>query len=276
MRISTDKVQIHQIFYDEKSKQSADPGFIPLDNSFNYRPDWREYWPIRNYLLSRALDPNTWYGFFSPKFFDKTGLNATEVNEFICEHCIDFDIALFSPFFDQSAFFLNIFEQGIVAHPGSKSTFEQSVQKVAPQINLEFLVMDSRSVVFCNFIVAKPIFWKRWLSMCEQIFALAESNGDPLAIPLNQSVAHDTTAACKTFVIERIASLLLSTNKELRVKNYRPLELPLAQSKIGNEIESLVIMDALKMAYLTTQNPKYIEIFRATQKMIIEKYNYQI
>jgi hypothetical protein len=48
--------QIFQIFYDAQTKKSLDPDFLPLDNLENSRPDWREYWPMRNYLLNNALD----------------------------------------------------------------------------------------------------------------------------------------------------------------------------------------------------------------------------
>ena len=67
---------IHQIFYNAYTEKSLDQGFIPLDNSDNVRPDWREYWPIRKYLINNELNENDLYGFFSPKFKEKTGLSA--------------------------------------------------------------------------------------------------------------------------------------------------------------------------------------------------------
>ena len=260
MSISTQPSQIYQIFYDENSREKLDPGFIALDNTPNERPDWREYWPIRQYLLTQALSKDTYYGFFSPKFFAKTGLDANAVYEFINQQSADTDVILFSPFFDQGSFFLNIFEQGTIAHPGTNLVFEQSIHLVMPQLQISNLVMDSRSIVFCNFIVAKPQFWKKWLEVCERIFLEAESNKTPLANLLNETVLHDTQAACKTFVIERLASLLLVTIPDLKIKNYKSLELPLSHSKIRNELDTLVSMDALKMAYLTTKNPLYREV----------------
>ena len=41
---------IYQIYYDEATRLSNDNGFLQLDNSLNERPDWSEYWPIRNYF----------------------------------------------------------------------------------------------------------------------------------------------------------------------------------------------------------------------------------
>ena len=75
--------KLYQIYYSEQSRAQLDPGFLPLDNSANERPDWREYWPIRRFLLDNPLDPQTYYGFFSPKFREKTGLDAAAVQRFI-------------------------------------------------------------------------------------------------------------------------------------------------------------------------------------------------
>ena len=77
------KNQIYQIYYSEATKAQNDLGFLPLDNLANERPDWREYWPIRNFLLKNELAENTSYGFFSPKFKDKTNLEASDVVNFI-------------------------------------------------------------------------------------------------------------------------------------------------------------------------------------------------
>ena len=74
-------MHIYQIRYD--SRLELDPGFEVLDNSANERPDWFEYWPIRRFLLNEALDENAFYGFLSPKFKLKTGLNFDSVREFI-------------------------------------------------------------------------------------------------------------------------------------------------------------------------------------------------
>lgn len=76
-------IHIHQIYYSEQTQRDSDRGFIGLDNLANARPDWREYWPIRNYLLKNRLNEDDYYGFFSPKFKAKTNLNADTVREFV-------------------------------------------------------------------------------------------------------------------------------------------------------------------------------------------------
>jgi hypothetical protein len=41
-------INVFQIFYDDRSRRSLDGGFIPLDNTRNERPDWFEFWVIRD------------------------------------------------------------------------------------------------------------------------------------------------------------------------------------------------------------------------------------
>ena len=80
----TGEVRAFQIFYNEKSRALLDPDFEPLDNLKNERPDWYEYWPIRNYLMQNRLDESAYYGFLSPNFYEKTRLAGSQVKEQVC------------------------------------------------------------------------------------------------------------------------------------------------------------------------------------------------
>ena len=119
---------IYQIYYDDATRSGLDPLFIPLDKRKNERPDWREYWPIRRFLLNNPLDDNTYYGFFSPKFQAKTGLSGSTVVDFIEAH--DAEVYFFSPFVEQQAFFINIFEHGDANHAGLMDAMQQFVSSV--------------------------------------------------------------------------------------------------------------------------------------------------
>jgi hypothetical protein len=140
---------IHQIFYDERTRAQLDPGFLPLDNTANLRPDWSEYWPIRQFFLANRFLRDAGYGFLSPKFGAKTGLAAADVHRFIAEE--EADVFLFSPWIDQSAVMLNVFEQTAVHGRGVPALCAQVLAQLAPGIDAMRLVMDSRQVVFCNF-----------------------------------------------------------------------------------------------------------------------------
>lgn len=73
------KANIFQIYPDAATKAQVDLGFLPLENPGNPRPDWREYWPIRNYVLANALNENELYGFLSPSFHAKSHLKSEQV-----------------------------------------------------------------------------------------------------------------------------------------------------------------------------------------------------
>jgi len=55
MNRSAPRTHIFQIYYSNATREALDPGFVPLDNIRNERPDWREYWPIRRHLLNNSL-----------------------------------------------------------------------------------------------------------------------------------------------------------------------------------------------------------------------------
>jgi len=240
---------IYQIFYSSESRRKLDSGFIALDNTENLRPDWREYWPIRNWLLNNSLNDDDYYGFFSPKFQEKTGLQASQVKTFI-DQCSGLpDIILFSPFFDHSAYCHNVFVQFQV-HNAGNHVMQESIKHVSPTMwqLMDSAIMDSRNTVFCNYFVAKKRFWKLWLEKCEMLFAVAEDGTTPLGALLNSTVQHDGgQAPNKVFVIERIASWLMVTHR-IATKAFNPWNLPHSNSAIADFRSELIQMDALKIA----------------------------
>lgn len=153
-----DKHQIYQIYYDEKTKIENDKGFRQLDNISNNRADWHEYWPIRNFLTNTELVANSYYGFLSPKFKEKTGLESKDVYESL--NSSDADIVSFSPYFDQMALPINIFEQAILNHPGIYQCLDHSFRLLRPESNINTIVMTSRNTIFCNYFVAKKKYGK--------------------------------------------------------------------------------------------------------------------
>ena len=255
---------IHQIYYSEQTRLELDPGFARLDNSANDRPDWREYWPMRRFLLGQDLAPECYYGFFSPKFRQKTALTATDVHEFIRQQHGGADVITFSPFFDEMAFPLNIMETAVLHH-GCLDVFTGCAALVAPQFQIARSVTTSLDTVYCNYFVAKPRFWTEWLGHCERIFEIAEDGLTPLGKCLNAVVNYGTgTAPAKVFVIERLASLILWSRPEWVVKAYDPLRLPRLQPRhlAMVTLPDLLVLDALKIAHRRTGAEDYLAMYR--------------
>jgi len=264
---------IHQIYYSEQTRAELDPGFLPLDNSANERPDWREYWPIRRFLLGGQLEPERYYGFFSPKFRQKTTLTAAAVHDFIGRHDGSADVLSFSPFFDQMAFPLNIVELAIADHD-CRETFAQCAALIAPQFQIERSVMSSLDTVYCNYFVAKPRFWTQWLGKCELVFDIAEEGLTGLGQALNRVVKYGAiTAPAKVFVIERVASLLLWSDRQWAAGSYDPLLLPQASARLQQVASApdLLILDALKIAYARSGAERYIRLYSQFREKLVQR-----
>ena len=273
------KAEIYQIFYSAETRAQLDPGFLALDNLSNERPDWREYWPIRRFLLNHTLVPDTYYGFFSNKFGTKTGFNSATVHQLIDHHGGDADVISFSPYFEHIAPYLNIFEQVAACHR-QLDLFRECAALIAPEFRIEQSVMTSIDTIFCNFFVAKPEFWGEWLRHAERLFDIAEQHSTPLAQALNGIAAYvvvtptDSTATdarqtsvtlrdipgvhAKVFVIERLASLLLWSNRRWKVRSFNHL----TSSPRSPSTADLFVLDALKIAYRQTGAESYLDTFR--------------
>jgi hypothetical protein len=251
---------IHQIFYDEATRLSNDRGFIQLDNSLNERPDWSEYWPIRNFLRNNTLDEGSYYGFLSPKFKEKTTLESQIVYDF-CVNSSE-DVISFSPYFDQAAFALNIFEQATANHDGIHQPIEDIFSYINKNIKVFEFVMPVSKTIFCNYFIAKPHFWYEWLYITEYLYKQAEDQLSILYAPLNSMIRHSGKMyPVKVFIIERIASYIIQSKSSFTVKSYNPLALPFSTSKVSAYREKLIILNSLKEAYFNSKNSEYQKLF---------------
>lgn len=244
----TPAVRLFHIAYSPETRAAMEDGYELLDNLANPRPDWFEYWPIRQWLGSQPLDDEAFYGFFSPKFRAKTGLAAADVRRHVEAHGADADVLLYSPFPTQVAYFLNVFEQGEQSHPGFMQTCADVLQALGMPVALQGLVMDARQTVYSNYFVARPAFWREWLRWTEAVFVLAEAADSSLRERLQAPTAYAGSVQIKVFVVERIASLLLSVQPRWRAVAHNPFgHRHASEPDLGNPTFQLCA-DALKRA----------------------------
>jgi len=268
---------VYQIYYSDETRAAIEPGFIPLDNT-GQRPDWYEYWPIRRVLLGNALDADARYGFLSPKFTHKTGLSSAQVADFLASTPDDVDVVTFSPYFSNAAFFKNVFEQAEFFHPGITRTISGALKLLAPGTDgdalIDGLVMSSVETVYSNYFIAKPRFWQRWLALCEIIFDAAEAGGTELTGQLNDNVFYTPPTPAKVFVIERMASLILSTEPGAwKVRNYDSAALIADNGLLdGKYRDEMVVLDALKFAAISSGARTYYNQFFNARERIIDRY----
>ena len=252
---------LFQIGWSDDVLQQIEPGYGVLDNRFDDRHDWREYWPIRKFLLGQALDEQTYYGFFSPKFITKVGLSHSAVLEFIAAAPEETDVFTFSPQPDMGSFFLNVFEQNELFDPGFVTASEAFLAAAGMPLALSNLVMDSRQIVFSNFIVAKPAFWRSWLALNEKLFAVCEGEDTLLKTMLTHATTYPGKVERKVFLMERIASLLLTITPSWKVRAYDTFQCAWSATKLGEQKLEAVISDALKIAMREQGYPEYATAF---------------
>lgn len=265
------KKNIFQIHYDEASRRMLDPGFIPLEIVGNPRADWREYWGIRNYFLNTDLNGDEYYGFLSPIFHSKTGLQAHQVKAFM-DGNPGADVFTFSPTMSDSACYLSVFEQGNRRHPQILPITIELMRAVGLEVDVRALINDFRSTVFCNYIIAKPGFWEKWFAITERMFDIAEAGDTALARKLNEVTDYGkSTVQMKVFIMERIGSLVLALMPQLQVSI-----LNISAMRIGNPLfypcrDEMVMLDALKVAYQQSKDIAYLERFRSMRHDVLRR-----
>ena len=260
-------VHLFQIAYSEEIVKSIDSAYRILDNLENIRPDWFEYWPVRKFLLQNDLDDSAFYGFFSPKFGSKTNLTHDQVCEFVRTNAPNSDVFLFSPQPDMSAFFLNVFEQAELFDPGTIDVYEKFLRQIGRPTDLRSLVMDARQVVFSNYFVARPAFWREWLALNEALFQFCEDGSSALGKELSHPTTYPGNVQRKVFLQERAASYLLSTQPHWRSINYNSFGMGWSMSRFREFPTEAINSDALKLAYNIHGHPEYLSAYAKVRQI---------
>ncbi|MBT8541551.1 hypothetical protein G6662_02890 [Polynucleobacter paneuropaeus] len=269
------RFHIHQIYYDKPTASMLDPGFFPLDNTSNPRPDWFEFWVILKYLSSHSLEKNCWYAFLSPKFKQKTGLSSENLFEFLSAADQEgHDVAIATPAWDQIYFFRNVFEQGEYVHPGLIDLSQKFLSHQKIDLDLGELVTHSQNSVFSNFIIAKPQYWSKWLDLAKDFYDLIESRSNVFSVKANTNTSYHSThyvAPMKTFIQERFPSILLSTSDffvaNLDLSTHLPINHKLFNID-SNTHEKLLQCDLLKRRYSEVGDPSLLKNYYQLRNQI--------
>jgi ubiquinone/menaquinone biosynthesis C-methylase UbiE len=256
-------VNLFHIGYSPETVQNMPAGFQLLDNASNPRPDWFEYWPIRNFLLNTKLKKNQYYGFFSPKFGFKTGHDYNTLANQISTIDNTTDVVFVCPQPEVGALFLNLYHGSDFTDSGALDTCQSIFTAIDEAIDLKTLITDSRNTIYSNYFIAKPAFWKKWLEVCEKIFDIAESEtSDPvLKAALNKKTTYGTDADRKIFVIEGVASVLVK-HYDYSTQSIDILEAQAAKGAFYKAKKEALICDSLKIAYQATQQAPFLDLFQ--------------
>lgn len=262
-------VHLLQIAWSDATAAAIQPGFALLDNRANPRPDWYEYVPIRDYLQQQTLDEDAFYGFFSPKFTAKTGWQAHDVRAFVHRHHERADVLPFSAHPNQVAFFVNVFEQGEFFHPGLMQAATDWLATLGWTLPLASVQMDARQMVFCNYFVARPRFWRAWLALGESLHALCEGPPSPLRDRLTAPTDYPGGTQLKIFLMERMASLLLAVDRRWRSVPADPyVQGRWPHESLRRDPTDAIVSDALKHASLETGWTEYAAAFQHVRERV--------
>jgi hypothetical protein len=256
-------VHLYHIAYNAATAAAVPPGFRMLDNLSGLRNDWREYWPIRQFLLNEKMDEDSYYGFFSPRFQEKTGHTYASVTAFVAQNPGNYDVYAFSPQVDMGAFFLNVFEQEELFQPGFNKACTTFFDAIGVQHDLAGMVMDSRHIIFSNYFIARPAFWRAWLALNEQLFDYCEGRECPVKAVMTEPTAYQGSVQRKVFLMERVASLILATSPQWHCKTFNPFMLAWSASRLNQFPQEAAMSDALKMAIREQGYPEYFAAFAA-------------
>jgi hypothetical protein len=262
-------MRLYQIYYDDATRRSLDPGFLPLDNTRPERPDLYEYWPIRNLLLSESFADDEYIGVFSPRLHEKTSLTAADIQTIVGQSSAE--VISFSPCFEEIACYPNSFVQGDIVHPGLFKLSQAVLDKLDLHIDLHTLVQDQTRTIYSNYFVARYRFWKDWLALSERVLELARHRRSKLGKALNAKARHRTDArySMKVFILERLVSVLLES-KHLNAEVGMNLpSIPITWPDGDRVFAALMGLDALKGQLLKTGLPSYRKFYEEQRWQVL-------
>jgi hypothetical protein len=260
------RLKAYQIYFDEISFNKIEKEFIPLDNRNSPRPDWFEFHVIRGFLKSAKLKKNSYYGFLSPRFREKTGLSGKDVHDIFNKAQGSADAILLTSQPEQIALHKNPFLQGEFYHPGLIAATEHFFDYIGRPVDLRKNVTNLQKSVFSNYIIATSNFWEEWLELADLFYSFVEQ--ELYHDDYNMKALYPYRAGhveLKVFVQERLVNYLLLNSK---YKTFVP-----DHSRNLSAVEPvsfrkpLLEMEELKTKFIETGDPAFLSEYESKQDL---------
>lgn len=221
MQKNASAYDIYQIYYTKTQKPLLDPDFKPYDNSNSSSPELREYAVFKALYDAGFHKKNNYLGAFSWKFKQKTALTGIKFIKFMHSHP-GYDVYFINPY-PKHIKFQSTWEQGEKNHPEMIRITQFILDELHYPIKLTDIKNDARTTAYCNYWVGNEFFWEKYMAFTLPIYnyILYESPLEIRRMFLIQQADKITDAPFFPYIFERLFSLLLVTESEIKFKNYR-------------------------------------------------------
>lgn len=204
-------IHLYQIQYDDQTQPSDESGFIGFDVRDNPEFLKREMaHMIRFYdqIVSKGVDGD-FYGLFSPKFSEKSGLLSSDVLDFVAQNT-DADLCIFNPFPINVYKYLNVWRQGEERHPNLIRLANQMFE--AAKFNFDasgFYRNSVKDTVYCNYWVAKKNFFDDFIHFVRKMDQVIENMPEYMRSEYFSDAKYVSQACYYPFLFERLLSSFL-------------------------------------------------------------------
>ena len=261
-------IELRQIFYDENTYRVIESPAIPLDNTTGPR-DWFEFWPILKFLYNHELKSSYHYGFFSPKFQQKTGYTINEVMDIVKKNN-EYDLIIFSHSWELLSYYKNPWEYGETVHPGIIDETQKFLNHAGISINLNSFTTCCKNSFYSNYVVANKKYWDNWFKLCLSFYNYTELSSSKIN-SLNTIHNRKKNYPLKVFIQERLPAILLAieTYKTTNfVKNYNDVKWDF--KKTPQNIEKLKLCDFYKEQFIEKgKKVEYLGKYEKIKKTVL-------
>ena len=257
-------MKIFQIYYNDKTKSILDKSFLPLNNSKPQHKDWFEFEIMHKYINNNQLEENTWYGFLSTRFVEKTNIKPENLIKLLNNNN-SFDLCLCTANLKALSVYQNIFIQGEMKHHGLMDAINFFVKNKNINIDIKNLISHSQNSTFANFVIAKKNYWLKWLELSNQMLDLYRDSPE-FKILMNKSTHHRNKKnyKIKVFIQERLHSIAIQLN------NFKIFSITNDKSNNNFHLNGIInTLDYLKIKFDITKNNNYINIYNHLLKEVL-------
>lgn len=212
-------IKVYQTFYNPKQYKVLDPAFIPFNNIANEHPELYEH-PLFIKLHEKHINFRGHWGMVSWRWKEKTNVTGDKFIRWMKENP-GYDMYHIAPHSDAIGYFNNTFTQGEVHHPGIINYTNKLLEAFGYRMNIKDIVFPLNIMSTCLYYIGNAKFWDNWLSYidtCLEISKRDQSMHDFLYV--EKSFHRENWVINYPFVIERLVSLFLYFNPQIKVKHF--------------------------------------------------------